>query len=232
MSTPFPRGIEVLLKKAAVDTEFREILLGDPNQAAAAIELELEPIELAMLQTFPKEQLAAIIDQTEVPEPHRRAFLGTAAVAMLAVLAGSQTAVADGPMVKGSLADMPGIINLAITAGIQPVVPAPQPTIPESIPERVRRVVAEMTMIEFENVKPETKINLDDKKLTVLRREIYLRFDVRMPLKTLKSLQTVKLLTDFIVESLVGYGDEKPTQPRPTIAPAGSRPGIPRTYPR
>ena len=48
---PIPRGIEILLKKAAVDTEFREILLDDPNQAAAAIELELEPVESAMLQT-------------------------------------------------------------------------------------------------------------------------------------------------------------------------------------
>ena len=85
---PIPRGIEILLKKAAVDAEFRELLLADPNRATATIELTLEDVEQAMLQTIPKEQLAAIIDQTEVPEPYRRIFLGTAAASMLTLLTG------------------------------------------------------------------------------------------------------------------------------------------------
>ena len=83
-----PRGIEVLVKKAAVDEEFRNLLLDDPNQAAMSIELELEPVESAMLKTFPKEQLATIIDKTEVPLTHRRAFLGQSAAAMLALFGG------------------------------------------------------------------------------------------------------------------------------------------------
>jgi hypothetical protein len=84
-----PRGIEVLLKKAAIDKEFRELLLNDPEAAAGSIALELTPVEQAMLKAMPAEHLAVIINQTEVPQPQRRAFLGTAAAAMLAVLTGS-----------------------------------------------------------------------------------------------------------------------------------------------
>ena len=71
---PIPRGIEVLVKKAAVDEEFRDMLLNDPNQAAASIELELEPVEHVMLQIFPKEQLASqpcSPPTAEMPSPRR-----------------------------------------------------------------------------------------------------------------------------------------------------------------
>ena len=104
-----PRGIEVLLKKAAVDEKFRELLLHDPSQAAASIELELDPVELTMLQTFPKEHLAAIIKQTEVPEMHRRTFLDKSAIAMLALLTAGVAAYSC------SLGNRPGPIT-----GIQP----------------------------------------------------------------------------------------------------------------
>ena len=110
-----PRGIEILLKKAAVDPEFCSLFLEHREEAARQIGLELEPFELAMVQTFPTEQLAAIIRQTEVPQAHRRAFLGTAAAAMVAVLSGT-TALAGGPPQKiggmggsgGARADLPG----------------------------------------------------------------------------------------------------------------------------
>jgi hypothetical protein len=52
-----PRGIEVLVKKAAVDLEFRELLLEQRGGAAAAIGLELDPAEAAMLSAIPREQL-------------------------------------------------------------------------------------------------------------------------------------------------------------------------------
>lgn len=81
-----PRGIEVLVKKAAVDSEFRELLFAQRGAAAAAIELELDPAENAMLSAIPQEQLAQIISQTTVPVEQRRVFLGRLAVAMLAVL--------------------------------------------------------------------------------------------------------------------------------------------------
>jgi hypothetical protein len=81
-----PRGIEVLVKKAAVDPEFRELLFAQRGAAAAAIELELDPTENAILSAIPQEQLAQIISQTTVPLEQRRVFLGRLAVAMVAVL--------------------------------------------------------------------------------------------------------------------------------------------------
>ena len=81
-----PRGIEVLIKKAAVDPEFRELLFEQRGAAATAIELELDPAENAMLSAIPREQLAQIVSQTTVPLEQRRVFLGRLAVAMLAVL--------------------------------------------------------------------------------------------------------------------------------------------------
>ena len=82
----FPRGIEVLVKKAAVDPEFRELLFEQRGGAAAAIELELDPAENAMLSAIPQAQLAQIISQTSVPMEQRRVFLGRIAAAMLAMV--------------------------------------------------------------------------------------------------------------------------------------------------
>jgi len=81
-----PRGIEVLVKKAVVDLEFRERLLEQRGKAADAIGLELDPAEAAMLGAIPREQLSQIVDQTSVPDEQRRVFLGQVAAAMLAAL--------------------------------------------------------------------------------------------------------------------------------------------------
>lgn len=88
MTQTTPRGIEVLVKKAAVDPAFRTLLLDRRAVAAAEIGLELSPSESFMLAAIPREQLETIIAQTSVPEKHRRTFLGKAAVAMLALLGG------------------------------------------------------------------------------------------------------------------------------------------------
>ena len=82
-----PRGIEVLVKKAAVDADFKKLLLDKRAEAAGEIGLELTPAEVLMLRAVPAEQLEGIIARTSVPEDHRRAFLGKAAVAMLAAVA-------------------------------------------------------------------------------------------------------------------------------------------------
>ena len=82
-----PRGIEVLVKKAAVDPEFAELLLAHRDKAAEEIGLDLDPAEVMMLRAVRREQLESIINQTSVPKEHRRAFLGKAAAAMLAALA-------------------------------------------------------------------------------------------------------------------------------------------------
>lgn len=84
-----PRGLEVLLKKASVDAEFRSLLLEKRARAAESITLELDPAEAAMLDSMPREQLEAIIRGTRVRDEDRRVFLGKVASVMLAALGAS-----------------------------------------------------------------------------------------------------------------------------------------------
>ena len=81
-----PRGVEILIQKAAVDPEFKALLLEKRSAAAAEIGLTLQPAEAAMLDSVPAEQLEAIIAGTKVPDKTRRALLGTVTVATLAAL--------------------------------------------------------------------------------------------------------------------------------------------------
>jgi hypothetical protein len=83
-----PRGIEVLIKKASVDTEFRQILLQKRADAAETIDLELTEAEQTMLSNMPAEQLQKIIDNTKVKPEHRKVFLGMKATLMLAAVTG------------------------------------------------------------------------------------------------------------------------------------------------
>ncbi len=83
---PIPRGIEVLVRKASVDPEFKRALLAERAEASRRIDLTLDPAEAMMLAAVPDEQLETIIARTNVPQEHRRAFLGTAAAAMLAAV--------------------------------------------------------------------------------------------------------------------------------------------------
>ena len=82
-----PRGIEVLVHKAAVDAQFRALLLERRAEAAGEIGLRLSPAEAAMLNGIPASQLEAVIASTKVSPGNRRAFLGKAAAVMLAALA-------------------------------------------------------------------------------------------------------------------------------------------------
>jgi hypothetical protein len=138
-----PRGIEVLVKKAAVDPEFREVLLASRDGAADRIGLKLEPAEKLMLQAVPAAQLQAIIERSTVPQQHRRIFLGTAASAMLAVLVGASgcgppptTGIAPDvpdpyPAPTGSAPDLPE--DYPATTGIAPDLPdEPVPADPAS----------------------------------------------------------------------------------------------------
>ncbi len=83
-----PRGIEVLVKKASVDPEFRQLLLDRRAEAAREIDLELTEAEQNMLATIPAEQLEKIIDSANVKPEHLKIFLGRTAKLMLAAAAG------------------------------------------------------------------------------------------------------------------------------------------------
>jgi hypothetical protein len=87
-----PRGMEILLKKAAVDESFRKLLLSDRLNAADAIGLTLNPVEVAMLKAIPASGLERMVAATKVQPKIRHAFMGYAATVMLAAL----TAASDG----------------------------------------------------------------------------------------------------------------------------------------
>ncbi len=81
-----PRGIEVLIKKASVDPEFRRLLLEKRGEAAKEIELELTEVERNTLSSIPAEQLEKIIDNTKVRPEHRAIFMGNVGKLMLAAV--------------------------------------------------------------------------------------------------------------------------------------------------
>ena len=83
-----PRGLEVLVKKASVDPEFRQLLLGQRAEAAHEIGLELTEAEQNMLSSISAEQLEKIIDSANVKPEHLKIFLGRTAKLMLAAAAG------------------------------------------------------------------------------------------------------------------------------------------------
>jgi len=119
-----PRGIEVLVKKASVDAEFRALLLERRAEAASEIGLELDPAEAAILNGLPREQLEAIIARTRVRPEHRAAFAGRNVLLMLAAL-GVATSSCDraGP-VRGIEPDGP---EGDLPAVEQPAEPAQRP---------------------------------------------------------------------------------------------------------
>lgn len=78
-----PRGVELLIKLASVDSDFRQLLLKSWEAAAKMIKLDLDPGECAMLSAISREQLAQSIDRFQMPEKERRAFLEQLATAML-----------------------------------------------------------------------------------------------------------------------------------------------------
>lgn len=108
MTGAIPRGIEVLVKKASVDTEFRADLINRRAEVAADIGLDLDPAEIAMINTIPEDHLEAIIDRTEVKPESRRVFLGKVASLMLAALGATVVGCApEEPGVDGIRPDRP-----------------------------------------------------------------------------------------------------------------------------
>ncbi len=183
------RGVEVLVKKASVDPAFRDLLLEKRADAADEIELALDPAEAMMLDAVTAPQLEAIIARTTVPQEHRRAFLGKAAVAMLATLGAMGTGLASAreqqiqgirpsePTSRGARPDRP---------------PEPGPTL---LQRQVMAVIAEQMKI------PEGAIGIhnslvDELKITGLRREairaaLARRYQITIPTADFAKLKTV-----------------------------------------
>jgi hypothetical protein len=150
-----PRGIEVLVKKAAVDSEFKNHLLSRRADAAKEIGLPLSEAERMMLAAVPREQLEAIIGSTTVSPLHRAAFLGSAAALMLAALGvvscgdrmapGGSRPVQPTPPDKGTQADTkdtatPADIKTTATSPSDNIVKGIRPDVPQGLDETTRGI--------------------------------------------------------------------------------------------
>jgi len=115
-----PRGIEILVKKASVDPEFKEALLEERSAAAGRIELSLDPTEITILNSIPQQHLEGIIATTKVNPNIQQAFLcGTAAVMLAALTATSALGDDWGAATKGI---RPDDSDGAMTLGIRPAI--------------------------------------------------------------------------------------------------------------
>lgn len=144
---PIPRGIEVLIKKAAVDPAFRRLLLETRDEAAREIDLVLEPAEALMLRAAPREQLQAIIDRTRVHPKLRSAFLGRAAAVMLVALGAGAIGCPAGIGPDRPAAEEVEPPATEEATEITPAIPTPLPErmagIQSAAPERVEPPPAE-----------------------------------------------------------------------------------------
>lgn len=161
-----PRGMELLIKRAAVDASFRADLLVKRAAVADELAVPLDPSERAMLTSIPEAQLGIIISGTAVPEPQRKALTGASAAAMLALLAQlTFTPVAgraDTPPSDETSGELrPGLPNAGVSAsddddrmtrGIRPDFPMPPGGVRPDVPKPPKPVPAPpVTPDEIEN---------------------------------------------------------------------------------
>ena len=85
----YPRRIEILLKKAKVDPEFRRLFLQDPLAAARVIELDVSDNEKKILLNIPGDIIGKMVENTFVPKHHVSTFLGATTAAMLSLVLAS-----------------------------------------------------------------------------------------------------------------------------------------------
>ena len=225
MSTPIPRGIEVLVHKAAIDPSFKALLIEDRETAAAAIGLELEPAESQLLAAVPASQLEAIIARTDVPQEHRRAFLGQAAAAMLAALAAA--------------APVDAVAGIGAPTGIRPgglkpeVDPAAKvATSDAKLEQRVTEIVVTLFRIERAEVKPE-KAFVQDYKATAahmvrLRQTLEKEFQITITRDEFKKVRTVgQAIACVKMAQQKKRPQAAPTWPSQVPSSRGIRPDIP-----
>ena len=92
----FPRGIEILLKKASVDSGFHTLLLQNPLSAARSIDLDLKPVEISILNNTDEHVLQKMIASTSVPKQHVKTFRTARTAAVLLLLLSSTVVMASG----------------------------------------------------------------------------------------------------------------------------------------
>ncbi len=86
--TDIPRGLELLIKRAAIDSEFRITLLEKREKLIEELQIPLDESEKAMLACVPAEHLEKMIAATEVPTSQKRALRTGSVAAMVALMTG------------------------------------------------------------------------------------------------------------------------------------------------
>lgn len=112
---PVPTGIEQLLRLAAVDDDFREVLIERRGDAAAAAGVVLTPNERAILGAIPETQIEAMAGRLPPPPPQRRVFLRQAAASAVVALGGAALMSCEA-------------CSPTATLGVQPDIPPPRPS--------------------------------------------------------------------------------------------------------
>jgi len=230
MNTQIPKGIEVLVKKASVDPAFKALLLERRAAAAQEIGLELDAAETMMLAAVPAGQLEAIIARTDVPQEHRRAFLGHAAAAMLAAVGTMATAA---PAWSGGFGCQPGGgVGMGGMRMDRPddnppkeepkPKPKPKPKRTGTIKERATDLIAQQFKVDKKTITRETSL-ADDLKASFsdrvkLKKELEREFDIKIPGPEFKKLGNVGQIIDYV---------ENPPK-EPPSAPADQHPPVSR----
>ena len=237
-----PRGIEVLVKKAAVDAQFKSLLLAERAGAAQAIGLTLEPAETMMLAVAPAAQLEAIIARTNVPMEHRRAFLGHAAAAMLSALVAASPNVleAQGPRPGEDLPDG-GVRPELPEGGIRPTLPGKRPIAEaKTVQERVIAVIAKQKKLDASALEAKDWLAIDldataDGR-TAQRKALEKEFRLQVPTEAFRKLHSVGDAVRYLQEAvdkremeerlrqILSPGKDSPKQ---TVS-LGNRPDVPK----
>jgi acyl carrier protein len=220
MSPAVPQGIEVLVRKAAVDPSFKMLLLERRAAAAAEIGLELTQPEAIMLSAVTGEQLSATIARTTVPLEHRRAFLGQAAAAMLAALGAMATAAGTASAGGSSLSKGGGWGAGGCRADDVPRLPKKKP--PEktgTVEERVVDILAKRFKIGKEQIKHETSLaadlGADRERLFAIKSQLEKEFDLKIPFKDFEALLTVGQIVDYVEKHTKKTGEAPVGEPKP-----------------
>jgi len=209
MAGQIPKGVEVLVKKAAVDPEFKAVLLDRRAEAAGRIGLELDAAEAMMLAAVPREQLEAIVARTTVPAEHRRAFLGQAAAAMLAavgVMAAGE-AVAGG-FGSGGIRPDAKPDRILPTRGIQP----DRPALAEQIERRVIEMVARRAKVDKKEITAGTSfvtdLKADPKWLLGIKKDLEQGFKIKIPGAEFKKIRSVGQAAEYVYSAIEGREEE------------------------
>ena len=205
-NTGIPRGIEVLVKKASVDPEFRTLLLSKRTEAAELIGLPLDPAEAMMLRAATDVQLEAIIARTTVPQEHRRAFLGKAAAAMLAAIGVMSPGMTPagfaeaGGAAGGIMPDRPHPIPQPVREPASEPEPVEPPA--SAVERQVIAVVAKQLGVSEKTVSTDTPfgkdILADVDRHEEIRKALETQFRIAIPPKAFQKVRTVGDAVDYV----------------------------------